>query len=91
MSGMDVPFDVFLYILLITLSLVIYRVVKGPTVFDRIVAINAIGTKTILLIVLISYVFERPSFLDIALLYAILNFLGSIVISVYIERGRVAE
>ncbi|RLI83832.1 cation:proton antiporter [Archaeoglobales archaeon] len=84
-------FEIFLYILLITTSIVLYRVIKGPSLFDRIVGINAIGTKTILMIVVISYVFERPSFLDIALLYAILNFIGSIVISIYIERGGVTE
>ena len=84
-------FEIFLYILLITTSIVLYRVVKGPSVFDRIVGINAIGTKTILIMVVISYVFQRPSFLDIALLYAILNFIGSVVVSVYLERGGVTE
>lgn len=84
-------FEIFLYILLITTSIVLYRVVKGPSIFDRIVGINAIGTKTIIILVLISYVFQRPSFLDIALLYAILNFIGSVVVSVYLERGGVTE
>ncbi len=86
-----IPFEIFLYILLITTSIVMYRIIKGPTTFDRIVGVNAVGTKTILFIVMISYVLGRPNFLDIALLYAILNFLGSIVISIYIERGGVAE
>ncbi|MBO8183167.1 MAG: cation:proton antiporter [Archaeoglobus sp.] len=84
-------FEIFLYILLITTSIVLYRVVKGPSIFDRIVGINAIGTKTIIILVIISYVFQRPSFLDIALLYAILNFIGSVVVSVYLERGGVTE
>jgi multicomponent Na+:H+ antiporter subunit F len=84
-------FEIFLYVLLLTTSIVLYRVVRGPSVFDRIIGINAIGTKTIIIIVLISYVFQRPSFLDIALLYAILNFIGSVVVSVYLERGGVTE
>lgn len=61
-----------------------YRVVKGPTVFDRLVGTNAIATKTIVLICLIGYVFDRIGmFIDITLAYAILGFIGSLTIAKY--------
>jgi multicomponent Na+:H+ antiporter subunit F len=69
----------------------VYRVVKGPTVFDRLVGVNAIATKTIVLICLIGFVFGRiEMFIDITLAYAILGFVGSIAISKYMstEKGE---
>lgn len=61
-----------------------YRVVKGPTVFDRLVGSNAIATKTIALICLIGYLFDRiDMFIDITLAYAILGFIGSLTIAKY--------
>jgi multicomponent Na+:H+ antiporter subunit F len=50
-------------------------------------AVNVIGTKTIVLLVLIGYYFERPYFFDIALLYAMLNFIGTLVFAKYLEKG----
>ncbi len=69
----------------------VYRVVKGPSVFDRLVGVNAIATKTIVLIILIGYVYGRiDMFIDITLAYAILGFVGSIAIAKYMttERGE---
>lgn len=69
----------------------VYRVVKGPTVFDRLVGVNAIATKTIVLICLIGYAYGRiDMFIDITLAYAILGFVGSIAIAKYMttERGE---
>lgn len=69
----------------------VYRVVKGPTVFDRLVGVNAVATKTIVLICLIGYVYGRiDMFIDITLAYAILGFVGSIAISKYMttEKGE---
>ena len=60
----------------------------GPGVFNRIAAVNVIGTKTIALLVLIGYYTERPEFFDIALLYAMLNFIGTLVFARYLERGE---
>lgn len=61
------------------------RVIKGPTVFDRILATNAIASKTIVLILLIGSLFDRlDMFIDITLAYAILGFIGSLVISKYL-------
>ena len=72
----------------ITMALSLYRAVAGPGVFNRVAAVNIIGTKTIVLLVVMGYYFERPYFFDIALLYAMINFIGTLVFAKYIERGE---
>jgi multicomponent Na+:H+ antiporter subunit F len=84
-------FELFIWILLFTAFIALYRAVFGPTTFDKIVAVNVIGTKTVVVLVLIGYVYSRPYFFDIALLYALLNFIAVIAITKYIERGRICE
>ena len=60
------------------------RVVVGPTAIDRIVAVNVIGTKTAVLLVIIGVIFERVDmFVDFALAYALLNFIGSLAAARY--------
>lgn len=69
---------------------VLYRVIKGPTVQDRIIAINVIGTSTVLIIAFVAAGLDRPEFLDIALVYALLNFVISIAAAKFtIDRGEV--
>lgn len=84
-------FEQLIWVLLITVTIAIYRVIKGPSTYDRLLGVNVIGTKTIVILVLIGYVFERPYFFDIALLYAILNFISTVVIAKYLEKGRICE
>ena len=68
----------------------LYRVVRGPTMEDRVIAINAIGTNTVVVLVLAAAALGLPGYLDVALVYALLNFLASIAISKFIvERGGV--
>ncbi len=75
--------------LTIIIAVPIVRVLKGPTVFDRLLAANAIATKTIVLICLIGYIFGRiDMFIDITLAYAILGFLGSLVIAKFVSSSR---
>jgi multicomponent Na+:H+ antiporter subunit F len=85
--------DFFLYsaiVLTIIIAIPLIRVVKGPSVFDRILATNAIATKTIVLICLIGFIFGRiDMFIDITLAYAILGFVGSLAIAKYIQAPRV--
>jgi multicomponent Na+:H+ antiporter subunit F len=70
--------------------LTMYRVVRGPTNQDRVIAVNAVGTTTVLIIALVAAVFDEPGFLDVAIVYALLNFLMSIAISKFtVERGGV--
>lgn len=68
----------------------LYRVVRGPTMQDRVIAVNVIGSNTVIVIALVAAAFDQPGFLDIALVYALLNFLMSIAISKFtVERGGV--
>ncbi|WP_036256795.1 monovalent cation/H+ antiporter complex subunit F [Spongiibacter marinus] len=64
--------------LLLVMALALSRAFVGPTVFDRILAANMFGTKTVLLIAVIGFLFGRPEFLDIAMVYALINFIGVI-------------
>lgn len=74
----------------LTILLSLYRATLGPGVFNRVAAINVIGTKTIVLLVIIGFIFKQPWFsIDIALLYALLNFIGTLAFAKYLERGEV--
>jgi multicomponent Na+:H+ antiporter subunit F len=73
----------------LTILVALYRAALGPGVFNRVVAINVIGTKTVVLLVLIGYYFERPLFFDLSLLYALLNFIGTLIFAKYLERGEI--
>lgn len=69
--------------------LCLYRAVIGPTVFDRIIGAGFVGTKTVILLVLIGFIYRRiDMFVDLALAYSILNFIGTLIISKYfIKKG----
>ncbi len=69
---------------LTTMLLVLVRALRGPTVFDRILAANSFGTLTMLLIATYGFLTERPDFLDIALVYALINFIGTIAVSKFV-------
>ena len=66
--------------LFVTMALVLARLYAGPTVYDRVLAANFFGTATVLFIAVLGFVTGRPDFLDIALLYALINFVGTIAI-----------
>ncbi len=66
--------------LLVTMALALIRAIKGPTVYDRIVAVNMFGTKTVLTIAVLGFLAGRPEFLDIALVYALINFVATIAV-----------
>jgi multicomponent Na+:H+ antiporter subunit F len=69
---------------------VLYRAVKGPTMQDRVIAVNVVGSNTVVIAALIAAATDTPGALDIALVYALLNFLMSIAISKFtVERGGV--
>ncbi len=69
--------------ILITMALALVRAFLGPTVFDRILAVNMFGTKTVLLIAVLGYMAGRPEFLDLALVYALMNFIAVIAVLKY--------
>ncbi len=73
----------------ILVFLVLYRVIFGPGVFNRIAAISAIGTKTLIILLILGYVYNRVDmFIDISMVYALLNFIGSIAAAKYLEMER---
>lgn len=82
------------FAVLATMVLVLARALLGPTLYDRILAINLFGTKTVLFIAVAGFMAGRPEFLDIALVYALINFLGTVAVlklSHYGEFSRAGE
>ncbi|MFN2328915.1 MAG: monovalent cation/H+ antiporter complex subunit F [Chromatocurvus sp.] len=73
--------------LLIVMAIAIARALVGPTIYDRILAVNLFGTKTVLLIAVVSVFAGRPDYLDIALVYALINFISVIGVLRYFEYG----
>ncbi|MDI6654487.1 MAG: monovalent cation/H+ antiporter complex subunit F [Candidatus Hydrothermarchaeota archaeon] len=74
-------------VIVFTSFLVLYRAIAGPRIYDRALAVNVIGTKTVVLLALIGFIYGRPHFLDIALVYAIINFIATLAFLKYIEKG----
>jgi multicomponent Na+:H+ antiporter subunit F len=72
---------------LAVMGMALLRAILGPTVYDRIMAVNMFGTKTVLLIALLGFVAGRPEFLDIALVYALINFIGTIAMLKFSAYG----
>lgn len=71
--------------ILVTMALALVRAILGPTVYDRILAVNLFGTKTVLIIALLAFIKERMDVLDIALAYALINFIGIIAVLKFFE------
>ena len=76
--------------ILTTSLIVLYRVLFGPTIVDRIIGVNVIGTKTIALILIVGFLFEQVDmFIDIAFTYAIINFIGTLAFCKFFEKKGV--
>lgn len=80
---MEAQFAVAAAALLVAMALAVARAAAGPTVFDRILAANTFGAKTVLLIAVIGFMSGRPDFLDLGLIYALINFVGAIAVLRY--------
>lgn len=78
-------FVVITLALLITMTLTLIRALLGPTIFDRILAVNSFGTKTVLLIAVYGFLTGRPDFVDIALVYSLINYIGTIAVLKFFE------
>ena len=65
---------------LVTMALALIRAILGPTVYDRVLAVNMFGTKTVLLLAVVAFLYGRPDFLDLALAYALINFIGVLAV-----------
>lgn len=77
--------------ILLVMAMALARAVLGPTVYDRIMAVNAFGTLTVALIAVFGFLTDRPEFLDIALVYALINFIGTIAVTKYVQFSRLGN
>ena len=77
--------------ILVSFVLVLIRLFLGPTLYDRVLALNAFGTLAVLMISVVGFLFGRPDFLDIALLYALLNFIGTIAILKFFRYKEIGD
>ena len=80
--------------ILITMVLALIRALSGPSVYDRVLAVNLFGTKTVLLLSVVSFLYGRTDFLDLALAYALINFIGVLAVLQFFEsreRSNTAE
>lgn len=83
---MTIFFNIALVITIFLIILMLYRVFAGPTIYDRLNGLGVIGADTIFLLILIGYIDGRPDmYVDIAISYALLGFVSSVVIARYIE------
>ncbi|WP_312098536.1 Na(+)/H(+) antiporter subunit F1 [Niallia sp.] len=80
-----------LFIISISTALFIYRVLKGPTTPDRVVALDAIGINLVAITAILSIVLKTSAFLEIILLIGILAFIGTVAFSKYLEKGEIIE
>lgn len=72
--------------ILVTMVLALVRALRGPTVYDRVLAVNMFGTKTVLLLSVVAFLYGRPDFLDLALAYALINFIGVLAVLHFFEN-----
>ncbi len=72
--------------ILVTMILALARALMGPTVYDRVLAVNMFGTKTVLLLSVVAFLYGRPDFLDLALAYALINFIGILAVLQFFEN-----
>jgi multicomponent Na+:H+ antiporter subunit F len=77
--------------LLATLVLALARAIRGPTVFDRLLATNTAGTVAVLLLSVSGFLHGRPEFLDLAIVYALLNVVGTIAVLKFFRYGSLGE
>lgn len=84
---------IWVCLILVVLSIVgiMYRVFRGPSIPDRLIALDGIGVMLISAIALISILFDTPFFIDVILLIAIMSFIGTVSFSKFIERGEIIE
>ncbi len=81
-------FDFATAAVILAIIITLYRAIKGPTVYDRILAGNAAGTMTVVVLALMGFVYGRPHFLDLALVYTLMNFIATIAFLKFREMGR---
>ncbi|WP_301108737.1 Na(+)/H(+) antiporter subunit F1 [Sporosarcina sp.] len=88
---MNIFYSVCLVLVILSMLGLLYRVWKGPSVPDRLIALDAIGVMLISAIALLSILFDTPFFIDVILLIAIMSFIGTVSFSKFIERGEIID
>ena len=81
-------FTVAALAIIVAIALALARAFMGPTVYDRILAVNMVGTKTALLIAVFAVLSERTGMIDIALMYALINFIGVVAVLKFVSQGN---
>jgi multicomponent Na+:H+ antiporter subunit F len=76
--------------ILVTMLMALIRAFRGPTVFDRVQAVNMMGTQTVLLIAVSGFLMGRPEWLDLAILYTLVNFVGMIALLRFSRFGSLS-
>ena len=74
--------------ILVTMILALTRALLGPTVYDRVLALNMFGTKAVLFIAVLGFLTGRPEFLDLALIYVFINFIGTLAVLKFVQYGN---
>ena len=77
--------------ILVTMGLALARALLGPSVYDRVLAVNMFGTKTVLLLSVVAFLYGRPDFLDLALTYALINFVGVLAVLEFFQSRSSAH
>lgn len=77
--------------ILVVIGIALARAFKAPTVYDRILGVNMFGTKTVLFIAVVGFMMGRPDFLDIAIVYALINFIGMVAVLRFFEYTAPVE
>jgi len=86
-----IVFFLLISVIILCLALVcLYRALFGPTIIDRIISVNVIGTKTVTVILFMGFIFHRVDmFIDISMVYALINFIGTLTFTKYFEKRGV--
>ena len=84
-------FSATILLVMLGMVLVLIRAVRGPTSYDRILAVNVHGTMTVVLIALAGFLVDRPAFLDLSLVYALINFVGTLAALKFFKHGYLGD
>jgi len=88
---MTIVYAVVCIAILVVMVIALARAFFAPTVYDRILGVNMFGTKTVLFIAAVGYLMGRPEFLDIAIVYALINFIGMVAVLRFFEDTTPAK
>ncbi len=88
---MNTPYDIFLYLLIAMCFMCLYRVIKGPTIADRMVGIDILGILVVGITAIIAVKTERMFILDIGIAWIILSFIGTLTLAKYLGRNKLNE